>query len=100
MIHSGVYSEKFEMVRVNITFDRETLRMADREARRRKTSRSEFIRVAIRAAVTDHEREAEALREQRGRAIEGMRRLARKAGDWPAERILRQWRDRWRGVKR
>ncbi len=82
------------MVRVNITFDRETLRLADREAHRRKTSRSDFIRSAIRsvANVTDQATEEAALRERRRKAIEGIRRIAHKLGDWPAEQILHDMR--------
>jgi len=37
--------------RVCITVDAETLRLADREARRLKISRNEFIRAAVRAEV-------------------------------------------------
>ncbi len=82
------------MVRVNITFDRETLNLADREARRRKTSRSDFIRNAVRTAAkeTDQAAEEAALREQRRKAIEGIRRIAHKIGDWPAEQILHDMR--------
>jgi len=84
------------MVRVNITFDPETLRMADREARRRKTSRSDFIREAVRTAAGNHEHAAEevALRERRRKAVEGIRRIAGKLGDWPAEKIVHDWRYR------
>jgi len=87
------------MVRINITFDRETLRLADREARRRKTSRSDFIRGAIRSAAKEHDQAAEeaALRERRRKAIEGIRRIARKLGDWPAERILHDMRHGFEG---
>jgi len=90
------------MVRVNITIDRETLRLVDREARRRKTSRSDFIRTAVRqvAADNEHKTEEASRRQCQRRAIEGMDRLARKAGDWPAEEILRAWRYRLAGEKR
>jgi Arc/MetJ-type ribon-helix-helix transcriptional regulator len=83
------------MERINITFDRETLRLADREARRRKISRSEFIRTAIRSAVREREQALEeaAIHERRRKAVEGMNRLAAKFGDWPAEKILREMRD-------
>jgi metal-responsive CopG/Arc/MetJ family transcriptional regulator len=83
--------------RINITFDEETLRLADREARRRKTSRSEFIRSAIRSAAEHDQRAAQeaAVRKRRLKAIAGMNRLAQKFGDWPAEQILRAARDRW-----
>jgi metal-responsive CopG/Arc/MetJ family transcriptional regulator len=37
--------------RICITVDAETLRLADREACRLKTSRNEFIRAAVRAEV-------------------------------------------------
>jgi len=87
------------MVRINITFDQETLRLADREARRRKTSRSDFIRSAIRSAAEGNEQAAEeaARRERRRKAIEGMRRVAHKFGDWPAEQILHDMRHRFEG---
>jgi len=87
------------MVRVNITFDQETLRLADREARRRKISRSHFIRSAIRSAAKGSEQALEeaALRERRIKAIEGMRRIAHKLGDWPAEQILHDMRYRREG---
>jgi Arc/MetJ-type ribon-helix-helix transcriptional regulator len=85
------------MVRINITFDEETLRLADREARRTKTSRSGFIRSAIRSVAAENGQAVKeaVLRERRRRAIEGIRRIAHKLGDWPAEEILRAARDRW-----
>ncbi len=81
--------------RINITMDRETLRLADREARRRKTSRSALIRDTIRELATNHNKETEeqARRERRRRAIQTINRLAQKFGDWPAEKILREARD-------
>ncbi len=84
-------------IRINITVDRETLRLADREARRQKTSRSEFIRKAVReqAQSLRHEFEEEERRQRQARAIEGLNRLAKQFGDWPAEQILRESRDRW-----
>jgi metal-responsive CopG/Arc/MetJ family transcriptional regulator len=83
--------------RVNITIDPETLRLADRAARRRKVSRSELIRSAIRAAAADQDRQAktEARQRHQQEAADAMDRLARQAGDWPAEQILRAARDRW-----
>jgi metal-responsive CopG/Arc/MetJ family transcriptional regulator len=88
--------------RINVTFDLETLRLADREARRRKTSRSNLIRTAVRAFASEHERQqAETARQQRQRqAVATMDRLARKAGDWPAVEILRAWRYRLQGGKK
>jgi hypothetical protein len=77
--------------RVNITIDLETLRLADRAARRQKVSRSQLIRKAIRdaAAAQDRQFEAEARRKRQQRASETMDRLAQKAGKWPADQILR-----------
>ena len=88
-------------VRINVTFDQETLRLADREARRRRTSRSELIRIAVRAAALNHKRESEeaAQRERRRAAIEGIRRIAHKLGDWPAEQIVHDWRYRLKETK-
>jgi metal-responsive CopG/Arc/MetJ family transcriptional regulator len=82
--------------RINITVDRETLRMADREARRRRTSRSEFIRDAVRAEVArnDAAGKEQALRRQRHEAIEGIRKIAKEAGSWPATKIVHDWRYR------
>jgi metal-responsive CopG/Arc/MetJ family transcriptional regulator len=82
--------------RVNITIDAETLRIADRVARRRNVSRSELIRTAIRQSADAQIRqdEAEARRKRQREAIKTMDRLARKAGKWPATEILRQWRYR------
>ena len=99
MIHSSVYTEAHVMVRVNITFDPETLRIADREARRRRTSRSDFIRGAIRSVAKENDQvlEEAALRERRQKAIEGIRRIAHKLGDWPAEQILHDMRHRFEG---
>ncbi len=83
--------------RINITIDSETLRLADRAARKRKVSRSELIRVAVRqvAGVQDRLAQAEARHERQRRAVEGLHWLARRFGDWPAEKILRAARDRW-----
>jgi len=83
--------------RVNITIDSETLRLANRIARRRKVSRSELIRAAIHEAAEAQDRRAadEERYARQKRAIEGMQRLAHHFGDWPAEQILRSFRDRW-----
>jgi metal-responsive CopG/Arc/MetJ family transcriptional regulator len=82
--------------RVNITIDAETLRIADRIARRQKMSRSELIRTAIRQSADAQIRqdEADARRKQQEEAVETMDHLARKAGKWPAVEILHQWRYR------
>ena len=90
------------MVRINITFDEETLRLADREARRRKTSRSDFIRSAVRrvAAVEDAAVQEQELRESRHEAIQAIRRIAKQMGNWPAEKILHDWRYRLMKGKR
>jgi len=84
------------MVRVNITFDLETLRLADRAARRRKTSRSDFVRSAVRTvangeAVAAQEQE---LRVRRHKAIQEIRKIAKEAGNWPAVKIVHDWRYR------
>jgi hypothetical protein len=77
--------------RVNIAIDPETLRLADRTARRRKISRSESIRAAIYdAGEVENRRAADQKRcARQRRAIEGMQRLAHHFGDWQAEQILR-----------
>jgi metal-responsive CopG/Arc/MetJ family transcriptional regulator len=82
--------------RINITVDRETLRLANREARRRRTSRSEFIRDAVRAEATrsDAAEKEQELRQQRREAIEGIRKIAKEAGSWPATKIVHDWRYR------
>jgi Arc/MetJ-type ribon-helix-helix transcriptional regulator len=90
------------MVRVNITFDRETLRLATREARRRRISRSEFIRSAVRKDAGEGQREAEeaVIRTKRREAFAQIRKIAAKLGDWPAEQILHDWRYRHKKVAR
>ena len=82
--------------RINVTFDPETLRLADREARLRKTSRSNLIRTAVRVLASEHEKEQAdaALLERQRKAVATMDRLAQKAGDWPAVEILHAWRYR------
>jgi metal-responsive CopG/Arc/MetJ family transcriptional regulator len=82
--------------RINITIDDETLRVADRAARRRKTSRSEFFRTAVRELARQQESnsEGEASRARQRAAVEGIRQLARKAGNWPAVELLHAWRYR------
>lgn len=82
------------MVRISITIDRETLRLADREARRTKSSRSDIIRIAIRSAVKESEQAPDeaAVRIRQRKAIAAMNRLARKFGDWPAQQILHNMR--------
>ncbi len=84
-------------MRINITIDRDTIRQADRLARRRKTSRSSVMREAVHVLVSEEAREAEAKarRERQRRAAEAIDRLARDFGDWPADAILRAARDRW-----
>ena len=85
-------------IRVNITLDRETLRLADREARRQRTSRSEIIRKAVQAQAERqrHEDEDEERRRRQLKAAAAMDRLAHHFGDWPAEQILRESRYRSR----
>ena len=84
------------MVRINITVDRETLRLADREARRLKTSRSEFIRHAVRSEATRNGTagKEQELRQQRHEAIQAIRRIAKEAGSWPTTKIVHDWRYR------
>jgi len=88
--------------RVNITFDPETLRLADREARRSRISRSAWIRAMVRESASNHQRnlDAQSRANRQLAAIEGMRALARKAGSWPAVEILHAWRDRMEGKKK
>ena len=66
--------------RICITVDEETLRLADREARRLKTSRNEFIGAAVRAEVKSAATQEEDKRRQRQQAIVGIRKIAKKAG--------------------
>jgi len=84
-------------IRINITVDRETLRLADREARRQKTSRRAFIRKAVRDQAENRQREFEEEQKRKGqtKAVEVMNRIAKQFGDWPAEQIVRATRDRW-----
>lgn len=82
--------------RINITVDRDTLRLANREARRRRTSRSEFIRAAVRSEATrnDAADKEQELRQQRHEAFQAIRRIAKEAGNWPATKIVHDWRYR------
>lgn len=89
-------------MRINITVDRDTIRLADRMARRMKASRSAVMRAGVLALLGQEAREAEATarRERQRRAAEAMDRLAREFGDWPDDALLRAARDRWsRGVR-
>jgi len=81
--------------------DEETLALADRAARRRRTSRGAFVCSAARAFAEGGRRAAQeaALLERRKKAIEGIRRISHKLGDWPAQEILRAARDRWSDPK-
>lgn len=83
-------------IRINITVDPETVRLADRLARRQKTSRSAILREGVQVLARNHDRETEeaSLREQRRKAIKGIRRIAHRMGDWPAEQIVHDWRYR------
>jgi len=83
--------------RVNITVDPQTLRLADRLARARKTSRSAVLRDGVHALAENQANQVaeKERRDRQRRAAEAMDRLAHKFGDWPAERILRAARDRW-----
>lgn len=84
-------------VRINITIDPETVRVADRLARAWRISRSAVLRQGIHALAEMQAREVEerARRERQRDAAKTMDRLARQFGDWPAEKILRSARDRW-----
>lgn len=66
--------------RICITVDAETLRLADREARRLKTSRNEFIRAAVRSEVKSAAAQEEDGRQHEQRANLGIRKIAKKAG--------------------
>jgi metal-responsive CopG/Arc/MetJ family transcriptional regulator len=90
------------MVRINITFDQETLRLANREARHRRTSRSQFIRDAVRAEAgrSDAAEKEQALRRQRHEAFQAIRKIAKEAGNWPAVRIVHDWRYRLAEAKK
>jgi Arc/MetJ-type ribon-helix-helix transcriptional regulator len=82
--------------RINITVDPETLRLADREARRRRTSRSEFIRAAVHAEASRNDaagKERE-LRQERHDAFQAIRKIAKEAGNWPAVKVVHDWRYR------
>lgn len=72
------------------------MRLADRLARRRRTSRSAVFRDGVRALADQERREKDsaARRKRQMQAIADMDRLARKFGDWPAEAVLREARDR------
>ncbi len=76
--------------------DQATLRLADRLARRKKTSRSEIMRKGVESLAEADRREFEeaAVREQRRKAIAGIREIAHQMGDWPGEQILHDWRYR------
>ena len=86
-----------EKTRVNITIDPQTLRLADRLARARKTSRSAVLRKRVHALAENQANQLSQKErcDRQRRAVEAMDRLAHKFGDWPAERILRASRDRW-----
>jgi len=89
-------------MRINITVDPKTVRLADRLARRRKTSRSAILRDGVHALAENQMREADERSRQarRRRAADNIDRLAREFGDWPAEKILREARHRWdKGAK-
>lgn len=57
--------------RVCITVDAETLRLAEREARRLKISRNDFIRMAVRVEVKSAAREEEDVRENQSQHHRG-----------------------------
>lgn len=88
--------------RVNISVDSQTLRLADRLARARKTSRSAVLRDGVHSLASEHEKQKAdaALLERQREAVATMDRLARKYGDWPAQEILRASRDRWRAPRK
>ncbi len=88
--------------RVNITVDTETLRLADRLARARKTSRSAVLREGVHSLASEHERQKAdaALLERQREAVATMDRLAQKAGNWPAVEILHAWRYRSPGGRK
>jgi predicted transcriptional regulator len=90
------------MVRMKITVDPQTLRLADRLARARKTSRSAVFRAGVHALASEHEKQQPeaALLDRQRKAVATMDRFAQKAGNWPAEKILRAARDRWSMPKR
>ena len=85
--------------RINVTMDKPTIRLADRLARDTKTSRSAIIRDGVHALAENDRRKTEeaAVREQRRKAIAGIREIAHKMGDWPAEQIVHDWRYRLKG---
>ena len=77
-------------LRVNVTVDAETLRLADHLTRARKISRNAVFREGVHAPAENQARQVEerALRESQRRAAATMNHLAHKFGDWPAGQIL------------
>lgn len=84
-------------MRINITIDSETVHLPDRLARTKKVSRSAILREGVRALAENQRREVEEaeVRERRRNAIGGIRRIAPKPGDAPAEKTVRECRHRW-----
>jgi len=74
-----------EKIRISVTTDPETVRVADSLARRRKTSRSAVFRDGVHALVEADQRVA----------AEGMDQITRRMGDWPAEEIVHAFRYPW-----
>lgn len=89
-------------MRINITIDDETIRLADRLAGRWKVSRSAIMRQGVRALAENQARtaEEEARRERRRKTVREIARTARQLGDWPAEKIVHDWRYRLGGERR
>jgi len=88
--------------RVNITVDPQTLRLADRLAHSRKTSRSAILREGVHVLAESQANQAaeQVRRERQRRAAEAMDKLAHKFGTWPAQELLRAARDRWQAPRK
>lgn len=87
-------------VRVNITLPAVDLAQLDRLARQNGTTRSGMIRQLIhRATELRIQPRPKFDREAALRAVEGMRQLAEKAGDWDGVAEIRRSRDQGYGPR-
>lgn len=81
--------------KINITLSEEELSQIDDFAERRSSTRSSFIREAVKSYMerARTEEEEKRRRKRMQEAALDIRKLRKKAGDWDGVSEIRKWRD-------
>jgi len=84
-----------KITKINITLSEEELKKIDKFVKKESSTRSGFIREAVKHYMTEVEisEEERKKRERMKKAVTGIRKLRKKAGNWDGVSEIRKWRD-------